>query len=136
MEFTFSQEKKDEKETYCKRDSWPAGKNEFSRGNIKEAGAQGVQGVGMLNQEGRESLTKKTFHQIPGGSEEASHVDAQGEHSSRENSKGKGPEARLRTCKEASLGAVEGEERAGGDWQDPGPDCARPCGPSLDSSWD
>lgn len=39
--------------------------------------------VGSLNREGRESLAeKRTFRQNPGG-EEASHVDALEEHSSR-----------------------------------------------------
>lgn len=54
----------------------------------RECGGAGV----LLNREGRKSLTeKRTFHANPEGGEEASHADPQGEHSSRGNSKGKGP---------------------------------------------
>lgn len=90
----------------------------------------------MVNREGRESLTeKRTFHANPEGGEEANHADPQGEHSSRGNGKGKGPEAGpclacLRTCWEAGVG------RAGGVRPDTRPDRARPCAPSLDSSLD
>lgn len=65
------------------------------------------------------------------------------EHSSRGNSKGKGPEvgpslACLRASKEASEAAVKdgGGGTVGGDCQRWEPDCARPQGPSMDSSFD
>lgn len=83
---------------------------------------------------------KKTFHQKEEVKKQSMWMPGD-KHSSRGNSKGKGPKAGpclpcWRAFKEASMAAAEGEGRVGREWARSGPVCTGPHGPLSDSSFD